>query len=1134
MINYCNLFMKKRLKRDKKNVRFLICRSQATFNISVFTAALLLFFMPLGLFSQGASVPATATIKGVVIEEGSELKLPVVSVMVVGTTRGANTDLEGRFEIPGISLAKTNYTVRFTYIGYETYEMEVNLKPGLNDVGKIVLKENQNVLSEAVVTAFGVSKNKRVLGYSVQTLDGDEILKAREPNPIQGLSGKIAGLNIGTNAEMLSQPNVVLRGNTGIMYVVDGIPINSDTWNIPSDDIETYTVLKGPNAAALYGFRGQNGAILITTKSGSQSKKGYHIEVNSSLQVNSGFLSAPYFQTEYGNGNNYRYAYGNDELDRDGRHRRDPIWGPRFEGQLITQYDSPVKDSAGIAVRQGTPWVARGKDNWSNFTRTGYLMVNNASVAASTDKTDYRFSFSNTQQVGVYPNTGMQISNFHLSGGHKITNRLRVKSMLNANFQDSDNIPDAFYGPQSYLYDFGVYGSASYDVNDLKDYWLIEGVQQRNREYGRTNNPWFIANEWLRGHRKRDMYGYALMAYDVNPYAKLQYRTQFTMWDAARTERMPYSAENYGRPDRAGDYMEDKRDLFESNNDLLYTYDRTFGDFHVNGLLGLASRNFSYNSSWTRTNNLIVPGVYNFSNSQNPPINYNFSSNMLVLMSYYSVDLAYKEYLRVGLTGHVDKLSTLPADNNTYFYPSATISTTPSDYVKMPKFISFMKVRGTVAEVQGGLVNVFSGPAYTNLNAGRPFQYGGDWISSYDGPSYQNQNTYRTSLVYNNQPGAFFTNIVANPELQPFNVRAYELGTDVLFLKNRLGLDFTFFRTLNGPQIFVRDIAPSTGHYQTNINDVVTRKDGFEVSLTGTPVLKKDFKWDVLVNYASFVEKFHEINDPSGTVFLRGNFYAVGDRVDEAFGIAYVRDQSGEVIHGKDGLPVRRPSGPQGNTSLGFGNNRFAWTFRNKFDYKNWGLGIQFDGRVGGSIFNELKWAQHRGGTHPDLAGDSDYGKARLEEWNSLKETGTLKPAYVSQGVKLVNGTIKYDTKGNITNWEELEFEKNDVPAQLQPYIVHISGFSEPWIQSKTFTMLREVVLTYALPSKYFSQKKIEGINISLVGRNLLYFSPFKEINMDQYPGDNLRPGVGERDSNNPRLQSPTTRSFGINLNVKF
>lgn len=1087
----------------------------------------------------GQANTTLASIQGVLVEKdketNSEVALPGVSVLIVGTTKGANTDLQGSFTINQVAVGNAPVTLRFTYVGYKTITKEVTLKPGVNNLGKIYLVQDLAVLDEAVVTAFGVAKEKRDLGYSVQTLKGDEILKAREPNPIQGLTGKIAGLNIGTNAEMLSQPNVLLRGKSGVMYVVDGVPINSDSWNIPSDDIETYTVLKGPNAAALYGFRGQNGAILITTKSGSKSKKGYHVEVNSSFQVNSGFLTAPIFQTEYGNGNNYRYAYGNHPLDLDGRHRRDAIWGPRFEGQPVRQYDSPVDPVTG--EREGTPWVARGENNWDEFTRTGYLSVNNVSVGSSNGETDFRMSLTNTQQSGVFPNTGMQINNFHLSGGHRLTNRFKVRALVNANFQDSDNIPDAFYGPQSYLYDFGVYGSAAYDLRDLEDYWLIPGVQQKNREYGRTNNPWFIANEWLRGHRKRDMYGYVYATYDINPYSNILARTQFTMWDGTRTERMPYSAENYGRPDRAGDYMEDKRDLFESNIDLLYTYKRDLGDFHVDALLGTTVRNFSYNSSWTRTNNLIVPGVYNFTNSANPPLNYNFASNMLVLSAYSSIDVSYKNYIRLNATGHWDQLSTLPPEDNSYFYPSASVSTIVTDYLRnsIPNFISFMKLRGSVAEVQGGLVNTMSGPAYTQLAVGRPFSYGGDWWTVYDGPSYQNQNTYGTRLVYNNLPGASFTNIIANPDLKPFNVRAYETGLDVMFLENRLGLDFTFFRTLDGPQIFVRDVAPSSGFFQTNINDVVTRKDGFEVALTGTPILKKDFRWNVLVNYASFVERFHEINDPSGSVFLNGNFYSVGDRVDEAFGIAYVRDQQGEVIHGADGMPLRRPSGPVGNTSLGFGNNDFAWAINNKFTYKNWGFSFQVDGRVGGAIFNELRWAQFRGGSHPELAGDTEYGQARRREWESFKEDGNITPGYVSQGVRLVDGTIRYDDNGNITNWDELTFEQNDVPVQLQPYIIHISGFAEPWVQSKTYTMLREVVLTYSLPLKKLKNSRIEGVYVSLVGRNLAYFAAFKEMNMDQYPGNQLRPGVGGiRDSNNTRLQSPTTRSFGINLNVKF
>lgn len=1089
-------------------------------------ALLLTFFFSLSAFAQQA-----ALIKGVVTD-GKE-PLPGVKVKVDGRNLGASTDLDGNFRLNGLTPGE-EITVIINMIGFQDKHITLTPVGGENDLGTIILESEAKDFEEVVVTAFGVSKEKRDLGYSTQSIDGAELLKARQPNPVEGLVGKIAGLNIGTNGEMMGAPNVELRGETGLMYVVDGVPINSDTWNISPDDIETYTVLKGPNAAALYGFRGQNGAILITTKRGSDSEKGYHVEFNSSMQFHATTLTEPPAQAEYSVGNNYQYAFGNDPLDQDGNFRRAAIWGPRMEGQLVPQWNSPVDEDG---IRQGTPLLPVGEDNLKNFLEVGLLTVNNLNMGVQNATTDFRLSLTNQHQKGMWPNTGVTFNNVQMNGGHQITPRLKVRGMLNLNMQSSDNIPDANYGPNSYAYDFGVYAGAWYDIRDLEDYWLVPGVQQLNREYGRTNNPWFMANEWLRSHHKTDIYGYAMASYEINEYSKILLRTQATMWDGIRTEKRPVSAEIYNRPNRAGDYEEDRRSMQETNNDLLYTYERDFADFHFSGLVGGTVRNYSYNSSWSTTNDLVVPGVYNFTNSANPVYTYDFSSDMIVLSGYTSIDLGYKDFFRINATGHWDKLSTLPVGEQNYFYPSASISTSPTRYMRdaLPKAISFLKFRGSVAEVQGGLVQDMIGPSYMALGVANPISpaIGGPWFTRYDGPSYQNQNLYSTSPVYNNEPGASYTNVIANPDLQPFNVRAYEAGMDIMFMKNRLGLDFTYFRTMNGPQIFVRDLAPSTGFYQTNINDVVTRKDGFEIALKGTPVLTEKFRWNVLFNYASFVERYHQINDPSGEVFVNGYFFREGDRVDKIYDTQFLRDPSGNIIHGPDGLPLAPQSGPAGRTFVGYGRPDFILALNNQFQFGNWSVNFQWDGRFGGVFYNYMKRNMYRGGTHIDLVGDTDLGLARLAEWESVKENGSVTPSYISEGVQVVDGSIQFNDDGTIANYDDLTFAPNETPVRVQQYALQTSGISEPWYQSRSYLMLREMRITYNFPQEWLAKTKLEGLSISLVGRNLLYFAEGKEMNMDQYTGYEKQ-DFGDRSTDNPSLQTLTARMFGFNVNVRF
>jgi TonB-linked SusC/RagA family outer membrane protein len=1056
------------------------------------------------------------------ITEASGAAIPGVSILLKGTTAGTTSSVDGTYSL---NLQDEKAVLVFSFIGYNPQEISV----GNQSVIDVKLTESAQQLGEVVVTALGIKKELRSIGYTTQEIKGDQLVKAREPNPINGLTGKVAGLNVGISAEMLARPQLVLRGNTNLLFVVDGVPINSDTWNISPDDIESYNVLKGPNAAALYGFRGQNGAILITTKRGSKDKRGFSIEVNSSTMADKGFIAVPQSQDEYGAGANYQYAFGNRPYDEDGRFRRPNVWGPRFEGQPVAQYDSPVDPATGI--RTGTPYIARGSDNYRRFAQTGILSNNNVSIASTSEKSDMRISLSHSYQRGIFPNTKLNITNFNISAGYNFSPRVRLEGNMNLSRQYTPNIPDVSYGPNSYTYMFSVYGGAQYDVADLRDYWKSPGkpgIQQYFMEYGRNNNPYFMANEWLRGHYKTDLYGYAKLSYKVNDNLNLSLRTQATTWNQLRTEKLPYSAIIYGRDLRQGDYREDRRGLFETNSDVLASYDKKFGaNFRLTAIAGGNIRTFDYSSTYESTDYLIVPGVYNLSNSKNPKLSYNFRSNMLVLSAYGSVDLSYKNFLTLSVTGREDKLSTLPVGKQSYFYPSASISTVFSDYLKLPDVISFAKLRGSYANVRGGLTSSEIGPAYRAMNLTSPLQYGTELYTSYDGPNYNNQNNYQIKNLFNNIPSADFSGNIANDKLESFSVESYEAGLDMKFLQNRLGLDVTYFTALNGPQIFSRSVAPSTGYYNANVNDIITRKRGWEVAVSGTPIKNVGgLTWDVLANYSSFVEKFSEIRDPSGKVYLNDHYYGVGDRVDEGFGYKYVRTAQGQIIHDAAGLPLVPAQGTLAKQSLGFGNSDFIWSLNNNFSWKGLNFSFQFDGRVGGVIYNEIQLDSYQGGRAKDLV-EGAFGEARRKEWESYKAspTGVITPGYVNEGV-VANGVVKFDAAGNVSNLSELQFTPNTRPVRLQTYIAHISGgsFVEPWLISRTYAKLREVIIGYTIPSAVLSRTFIRAANISLVGRNLLYFAKNKNIDLDQYPSYNIY----------PPLQSATTRRFGINVNLTF
>lgn len=1028
--------------------------------------------------------------------------IPGVSVLVKGSNQGTNSDASGNFRLSNVN---SNSVLVFSAIGYVTEERTVGNQTTLN----ITLQEDNKTLNEVVVTALGIKKDIRRIGVAIQSIDGASTVKAREPNAINALAGKVAGLTIGAQPELLRKPNISLRGNTEILYVVDGVPINSDTWNISPDDIETYSVLKGASASALYGFRGKNGAILITTKRGSKDKRGFSVEVNSSTMFDKGFYAIPQTQDLYGPGDHGRYAFGDGKGGglNDGDY--DGGWGPKFEGQLIPQYDSPVDPVTG--VRQGTPWIARGKDNLKRFLQTGILSTNNVSVSASGEKYNLRFSTSQISQRGIVPNTKLNISNFNVSADYKFSDRLSFQSNLQYNRQYTPNIPDINYGPNSIIYNMTLWAGADWDVDDMRNYWQPgkEGIQQIYAEYQRYNNPYFMSYEWLRGHQKTDIIGQAALTYKFTDYLEASLRSQITTWNLFRNEKMPYSAGSYGRDERRGDYREDRRNLFENNTDVLLKFDKDV----VRGLnakiwAGGNIRTFEYSSQFGSTDYLNVPGLYNFNNSANPVRTANFNSAMRVNSAYYSADFTIKNFVTIGTTGRVDKLSTLPSGNNTFFYPSVSASTVLSDYLSLPSVISFFKLRGSYANVKDGLTRSTIGTT-PSLGDGNPLGYGDQYYSPYDGPAYSNAAVYSTPFAYNNQPAGYFTGTLNNPLLNPSSTSQSEFGLDFRILQNRIGLDVTYFVSNEGPRIFSLPISTTTGYSAALVNGIKTQKRGWEVALTGSPLKNPDgLNWDVVVNYSTFQEKLTEIYP--GVENLN-TFFKVGDRLDKFYGSAFVKTPQGEIVNDASGRPITTPVAQ----FLGYINPKFVFGINNKFNYKNINFSFQFDGRIGGVISNYIQRQTYRGGRHIGTT-EGEMGIAREQDYHGIR-------AYVGQGVQVSNGVpIQFDANGLVTNYGELQYKTNDTKQFVQDYVSRYYNTDEGNLMSRSFAMLREVVIGYTLPEKWFG-KAIRNASVSVVGRNLLYFAEKKDIDLNQYINDG---GSG--------LQTPSTRRFGVNLNFTF
>ena len=1044
-------------------------------------------------------IPAHAQdriIKGTVTSSDDKSSMPGVSIRVVGKNLGTTTSISGQYSLS----VPSNSVLQFSMIGYSNQTITVGSQTEIN----VVLMVDDKQLQEVVVTALGIKKDIRKIGVAIQSVDGAATIKAREPNAINALSGRVAGLTIGSQPELLRKPNISLRGSSTILYVVDGVPINSDTWNISPDDIETYSVLKGASASALYGFRGKNGAILITTKRGSSDKRGFSVEVNSSTQLQGSFYAIPKVQDLYGPGDHGIYAFGDGKGGglNDGDY--DGGWGPKFNGQLIPQYDSPVDPITG--KRSGTPWIARGADNLNRFLETGILSTNNISVAATGDKYNVRFSTSHIYQKGIVPNTQLNMTNFNITADYKFSNKLKFESNLQYNRQYTPNIPDVNYGPNSIIYNIIYWAGADWNVDDMRNYWQKgkEGIQQIYAEYQRYNNPYFMSYEWLRSHYKTDIVGQASLRYSFNDNLNLLARTQVTTWDMVRTEKFPYSAGTYGRDERRGDYREDRRNLFENNTELLLTYDKdVLPGFNTKINAGVSQRIFQYKSIFASTNYLNVPGLYNFSNSSNPVQVANFGSDMQVLSAYYSADFSYKKFLTVFTTGRLDKLSTLPASKNTFFYPSVGAVTVLTDYIDMPEAISFLKFRGSYANVKDGLTS--------STIDNRAGTYSGEnYNSPYDGPSYQNNTVYSTGFYYNNQTGATYGDGLSNPNLNPSETSQLEFGMDLRLLKNRIVLDAAYFISDDGPSIFSLPISSTSGYTSALVNGIKTQKKGYEISLTGTPIKTANFNWDVIANYSTFEERLTEIYPGINTF---STFLRVGDRTDKLYGSAFVRTPDGKMIHTSGGIP-ERISGTQ-SQYLGNANPDFVFGFNNKFTYKDVSLSILLDGRIGGKIINYTQQQAYRGGRHIGTI-EGIFAEARPQDALGIK-------AFVGQGVVVSNKVaIKYDADGKVTNFAELQFTPNTVKTYVQDYVGRLYNTNEGNLMSRSFGMLKEVVLGVKLPNQWFG-KMVSGANISVVGRNLLYFAEAKDTDLSQY----LTGG-------STGSQTPSVRSYGVNLNFTF
>lgn len=1012
------------------------------------------------------------TVNGTVRSAKDSTLLSGVSIVMPETSKGTSTNTEGRFHLT----VPVNSTITFSYLGYISQEIKVTNQTHMN----IYLHPGSgNELTEVVVTtALGIKKQQKTLGYAVQEVSGETMAKTKTTTALGALTGKVAGLNINNTTDFFQSPGISLRGKRPLI-VIDGIPDpEADAYKINADDIESISVLKGTAAGALYGALGVNGAILYTTKKGARGK--VNVEFNSSTMFQPGYTVIPEVQTTYGGGDQGKYAYVNGSGG--GTEGGGWIWGPKLDQRdpstpsgyyETTQYDSPRDPVTGQLIP--TPWVSRGRNNIKNFFRTGLLSTNNISASIGSDRGSLRMSTNHVYQKGVVPNTSLNNSSFSIGGNYRLTDKLSMDAKLTYNREYSDNYPTVGYGPPNYLYNLILWIGPDVDIRDLENYWMPgqEGLQQRNYNLSWYNNPHFIANELLNGYKKNNSFGQATFDYKVNENFSIKFRNGFNQHSTLSDLREPKSYVAYSYISR-GNYSTTYSNYFDINSDLILNYHKEISDhFKFSLTAGGANTYRRFESMYTSTDGLTIPEFYSIGNSINPLVARSTLQERRTSSLYGMLDVETLGFLYFSFTGRYDKTSTLPVKNNAYFYPSAGVSAVLSDVLNLPAAISFLKLRGSWAQVNTGFIN--SGNPYAHLT------------------------TYQIGTKWNNVPSLRWPNTAIDPNLVPETVLSGEYGAAIGFLNNRILLDVTYFRNKDYNNFEEIPLSEASGATYLLKNSNIYIRKGWEFMLSAYPVRNQNFKWETSINLSRVHTWLNKATDNADGYY---KLVKEGQRMDRIF-ITDSRTPDGQAIYNSNGMQAFEPVGQY------FGHTDPDWIYgiQNTFNYKNLSLSFSFDGRLGGLIYSTTNQKMWWGGTAKGTV------TADRDEANAGNST------YIGPGVVVVSGSVEYDKYGNILS-DTRRFAPNTTPVNYISFMQTTSGnmLNNYHYYSGTYIKMRELVFTYNLPQRW-TKGFFNSASVSLIGNNLFILSKIPNV---------------DPDAESDNLQTPSMRSIGFNINLKF
>lgn len=1019
------------------------------------------------------------TVTGRIIDQNTGLALEGVTIRIQGKNISSNSSPSGQFSLSKVG---DNDVLVFSILGYNDLQVPVQGESEFS----VELNPKNIGLDEVVVTALGVKREKKALGYSIQEVQGSSLNTAKEANLMSNMTGKVAGLSIQNPPGLFEDPKISLRGSSNVLVVVDNVPVETNFWNISSDDIAEVSVLKGPAAAALYGSRGKNGAILITTKRGGGKDGKVEISINSSVMFQPSFVYLPKTQSKYGTGQWGQFEWVDGAGG--GVYDNDYVWGPKLDQRdpntksgfvELPQWDSPIDPATGKRIP--TPFISRGKDNIRNFFNTGNIISNNIAIGASTEKTNYRFSFTQLDQKGIDPGARIDASTVAFSGGHKFTDKFSIETSINYNKQYSDNYPRTSYFADNNMYNIGVWMGADVDVRGLKDYWEPgqEGIKQRNYNYQYYNNPYYIANEFRQEYSKDVVYGFANFAYQFTPELKLSYRANLNWHTRYTAQKRPKGFVGYNPDYMDGGFYPDYNYDFELNNEVLLNYDKRLSSlWSISALAGANNRNNNWRNMSLSASALSIPGVYNIGNSKVPITGTNNTYKKLVNSFYGSATIGYHDALYLTLTGRNDWSSGMPVKKNSYFYPSVSFSGVVSELVEMPSFISFAKARAAWIRVGGDMSPYSSRPTYS---------YGTRWGGT---------------------PTLSLGGTLYPQDIEPDFKNTIEFGADIRLLKNRIGFDISYFEDTYTNQITQASISSSSGYTSRLINsDKKTRTKGWEVTMNSTPVKTENFSWDLALNWSRTRDWLIQAESGKNG---RDGYVKEGEK----YGYLYYRNEfettpDGQFVY-RNGLPVKS----NGVTNLGFGPSNWVGGLTSSFKYKDWFLSFSVDGRWGGLLYSRLNQKLWEAGKHINSANEQYRDADNRDE-----------KTYIAEGQKIVSGNLTFDEEGFIKE-DTRVFEKNDVPVYYRSWAnaYYNQSIYTTSMFDATYLKLREVILSYTIPTEWTKKLGLKGASVAFIGRNLFLWT--KE---ESYMDPDVQGGSGET-----RLYVPTPRNLGFNVKLNF